>query len=283
MSTLMKFRVRLACKPWLRWPLVSVRHCGLDESDVFLASYPRSGNKLLRFILAEILSATPSSFDTMQRTVPEIGVHVHARPLLAGGGRLIKTHERYRRNYRRAIYIVRDIRDVVLSSFARESAMDLLDSSALDDYIRPFMEGEMSRWGAWHEHVEGWLNSSIARDGDLLLLRFEDMRRDLSGTVASALEFLGTPAPVVAIQSAIANNNVERMRASEDRSRTLPKSGVDAGRLISRGAVQGWRQKLNEKQVSAIESYAGKTLSRLGYATSFSSGVSLEQRFQVPA
>src|ERR1700744_2321096 len=114
MSALTQFRGRMA-RTRLRSPLVWLRHLGLDTSDVYLASYPRSGNTMLRFVLAEILSGIPSSFDSIQRIVPEIGVHVHAHPLLPGAGRLIKTHEPYRRKYKRGIYIVRDIRDVMLS------------------------------------------------------------------------------------------------------------------------------------------------------------------------
>jgi hypothetical protein len=57
-----------------------------------LASYPRSGNTWLRFVLADVL-AESSSFDNIQGLIPEIGIHGGARSLLPNGGRLIKTHE----------------------------------------------------------------------------------------------------------------------------------------------------------------------------------------------
>src|ERR1700689_4773513 len=170
MSTLTRWRAR-AARTRLRAPLVRLRHLGLESTDVFLASYPRSGNTMLRFMLGEALSGVSSNFDQIQRIVPEIGVHGEAYPLVPGGGRLIKTHEPYRRKYRRAIYIVRDVRDVMLSSFARESAMDLLDSAALDRYIEPFMQGKMTRFGSWQAHVDGWMNSPLAQTGDLLVVR----------------------------------------------------------------------------------------------------------------
>ncbi len=266
MSALMRIRARVS-RTHLRAPLVWGRHLGLDSGDIFLASYPRSGNTLLRFPLAEAISGASSSFENIQRIVPEIGVHVYAYPLLPAGGRLIKTHERYRRKYRRAIYIVRDVRDVLLSSFARESAMDLLDSTALDRYIEPFMQGKMSRWGAWQNHVEEWLNSPLATNGNMLLLRFEDVCNDVESAMSRALAFLGMPADPAAIRRACANNSIEKMRAKEDQSPTLPKSRVHEGRLISSGSVQGWRQKLSSDQTAVIEDYAGATLSCLGYPT----------------
>jgi hypothetical protein len=264
MSALMRLRARVS-RTAFRAPLVWARHLGLDANDVFLASYPRSGNTLLRFPLAECVSGAPCSFENVQRIVPEIGVHVHAEALLAGAGRLIKTHERFQRNYHRAIYIVRDVRDVLLSAFSREAAMDLVDSASLDHYIEPFMQGKMSRWGAWQDHIEGWLNSPLAARGDLMVMRFEDICSDVDAAVARILDFLSLPADSAVIRQACANNSIERMRAKEDRSSTLPKSRAHEGRLVSSGSVYGWRQKLTADQVALIEQYAGATLACLGY------------------
>jgi hypothetical protein len=120
-------------------------------------------------MLGEALSGVSSSFENIQKIVPEIGIHVHAYPLVPGGGRLIKTHEPYRREYQRAIYIVRDVRDVMLSSFARENALDVVHIHTLDEYVRPFMRGKMTRFGSWQKHVDSWMNSLLARGGNLLV------------------------------------------------------------------------------------------------------------------
>lgn len=268
----MRLRARVS-RTAFRAPLVWARHLGLDASDVFLASYPRSGNTLLRFPLAECMTGAPCSFENVQRIIPEIGVHVYARPLLLGGGRLIKTHEPFRRSYRRAIYIVRDVRDVLLSAFSREAAMDLLDADSLDRYIEPFMQGRMSRWGAWQDHIEGWLNSPIAARGDLLVMRFEDICSDVDAAVARILDFLSLPADPAVIRQACANNSIERMREKEDRSRTLPKSRAHEGRLVSSGSLYGWRKKLTADQVALIEQHAGATLTCLGYPSGSSQSV----------
>lgn len=264
MSALKRLRAR-ASRTSFRSPLVWVRHLGLGPSDVFLAGYPRSGNTLLRFPLAEVISGGPCSFENVQHIVPEIGVHVDAYPLLSGGGRLIKTHERFRSNYHRAIYIVRDVRDVLLSAFSREAAMDLVDPAALDKYIEPFMQGRMSRWGAWQDHIEGWLHSPLARSGNLLVMRFEDISNDIEGSVARILAFLSIPADSATIRRACHNNSIDKMRDKEDRSQTLPKVRSRGGRLINSGSSYGWRQRLTQSQVALIEQYSGGVLSRLGY------------------
>lgn len=246
-------------------PVGWLRNFGLDSNDVLLASYGRSGNTLLRFILAEILSGIPATFENIQRLVPEVGLQYHTYPILPGGGRLIKTHEPYCRQYKRAIYIIRDPRDVVLSGLVRETALGCIHPkyTQLDDYIRPFLEGKLSFWGPWASHVEGWTNSPLGKGGDLLVLRFEDMRRDIEGSIARSLQFLGAEADGNAIQAAIRNNSVESMRAKEERSR-LAKIAGD-GRQVNRGDVLGWRGKMTAHQILLVDACAGHILDRFGY------------------
>ena len=220
---------------------------------------------MLRFPLGEALSGVPATFDAIQRFVPEIGIHARAFPLVPGGGRLIKTHEPYRREYKRAIYIVRDVRDVMLSSFARESAMDVLHIRTLDEYVRPFMEGRMTRFGSWQQHVDGWMNSPLAKRGDLLVLSFEEMRKDLEGSVARCLDFLGKRVDPSVVQNVVRNNSLENMRAKEDQAKRLPQSPKEEGRQVSRGSIQGWRQKLTQQQIELIDEFAGDLLARLHY------------------
>jgi hypothetical protein len=227
---------------------------------------------MLRFLLAEAITSVPSSFDNIQMTIPDIGVHSHAKSVFPDGGRLIKTHELQRTKYRRAIYVIRDVRDVLLSNFGRETAMDAIPRVSLDDFVPLFMQGKMSRWGAWQVHVADWLDSPIARRGDLHVIRFEEMRADLYGTIIRALEFLGLEANSDAIQSAIVNNSLERMRAKEDNARTLPHTTEKHGRWIGQGAVYGWRQRLTPKQVGIVHAYAGEMLDRLGYLSATSLG-----------
>ncbi|MEO8138847.1 MAG: sulfotransferase domain-containing protein [Gemmatimonadota bacterium] len=45
-------------------------------------------------------------------------------------------------------------------------------------------------WGTWPDHVKGWWDRS-ARDGNVLFVYFEEMKRDLAGTVRRVTEFLG--------------------------------------------------------------------------------------------
>ncbi|HKS75491.1 MAG TPA: sulfotransferase domain-containing protein [Terriglobales bacterium] len=252
----------------VRVPLIWLRHRGLDSHDVFLASYPRSGNTWTRFLLTEILSRESASFDNINQVIPEMGIHARAKVELPNGGRLIKTHEPYRKEYKRAVYLVRDFRDVMLSQYAREKELGLYNTN-FDEYVEAYLDGRLSGFGAWQAHLPSWLDSPLARNGNLLLIRFEEMRKNPEPSISRIVEFLGLPVNPAQIRAAIANNSVERMRDKENAAQKLMKSAGEEGRFVRKGAVAGWRERFTEEQLRLVDERAGNVLVRMGYPLAF--------------
>jgi estrone sulfotransferase len=259
-------------KSGMRAPLNWIRHWGLDPNDAFIASYPRSGNTWLRFVLFDILvTGQTSGFDEVNHIVAEVGLHGPAHALLPGGGRLIKTHEAYRKQYKKAIYLVRDVRDVVLSEFAYQRALGwILDD--FDLFMRQFVRGEVNPFSPWHQHVPGWVESPLAKTPNFLLIKFEEMRRNTENTVNTVLDFLGVIVDPQTVRDAIANNSLQRMQEKEQRqpqlSRSAPAaSGAEETRFIRSGSTGGWRNRLTDKQVEFMEQHTRQVLEQMGYAT----------------
>jgi hypothetical protein len=255
----------------LRTPLVWIRHRGFNASDVFLGAYPKSGATWTCFVLFEILSGLPAGFKSIKQLMPGPGQHSKALRLLPGGGRLIGTHERYRRDYHRAIYLVRDARDVLLSESAFLKALDYFHGD-LDQFISTFLFtcGSAYGWGPWQRHVGSWLDSPIAGTQNLLLVRYEDLRQDPVPWFARMAEFLGVSLDEKKIELAVANNSIEKMREKENRE---PVRVSIRGRFVRDGAVRGWVSKLSPAQVRLIEEHTGSALLRLGYPLSSQLGV----------
>ncbi len=254
-----------ASKTLLRAPLIWLRHRGIDRNDVMVASYPRSGNTWLRFLLTKILTGKSAGFDNVNRVIAEIGIHKDALPLLPGEGRLIKTHELYRPTYKRAIYLARDVRDVLLSQYSRENELGLVWWADFDGYIREFLRGTINGFGPWQEHVPNWLDSPLAKRGDLLVVQFADMRRNTQEKLEHIMDFLGLQADREVVAEAIADNTVDKMRAREKQAQKLHQSAREEGRFVRQGTVMGWREKFTEPQLELIEQYAGKTMARMGF------------------
>jgi hypothetical protein len=264
-SVYRKLRRKFA-KTKLRAGLVWLHHRNLCPADMFVASYPKSGVTWTRFVLFELLSGLPAGFKTTNQLMTGVGQHNKGLALLPGVGRLIGTHEQYRKDYNRAIYVVRDARDVLLSEFAFLKALDYFRGD-LDEFISVFLFtcGSAYGYGPWHRHVSSWLDSPIAGTENLLLVRYEDLRQDPVTWFARMVEFLGVDVGREKIELAVENNSIQKMREKENRE---PVRASIRGRFVRDGAVRGWVSKLSPAQVRLIEEHAGSALLRLGYPLS---------------
>jgi hypothetical protein len=249
----------------LRAAMVWIRHRNFFPADVFFAAYPRSGTTWTRFVLFEMLSGMPAGFKVTNQLMPGVSLlHKKALRLLPEGGRLIATHEYYRKEYRRAIYMVRDGRDVLLSEYAFLKALDFFKGDQ-DEFVEHFLFTCVSAFGPWHRHIDSWMDSPIANTENMMLVRFENLRKDPVLGFAKMAEFLGVDVDLEKIKLAVANNSIQQMRAKEDNE---PVPASVKGRFVRDGAVRGWVSRLTPAQVCLIEKHAGNALMRLGYALS---------------
>jgi hypothetical protein len=258
----------------LRAPLVWYRHHQIGANDVILSEYPKSGNTWLKFLLYELFTCQPAGFAVVSqffnnyRRVPRS---------LPDQGRLIATHEPYRGEFKRAIYLARDPRDVVLSEYAYMKGLGLFTKD-LDAFIRTFLRGRVNGYGSWQSHVDSWLDAADAGKVNLFLVKYEEMRQNPEAALAAVVGFCGLKMNPAAIRSAVQGNSIERMREKEDAARQWalahgvkgplrPMVGYpqDGNRFVREGKVGRWRERLTAAQIELIESHVGSALTRLGY------------------
>jgi hypothetical protein len=266
-----------AARSKIRVPLAWSWHVGLKSEDVFQASFPRSGSTWLRFMLFEILCGEEPGFRKIEDRLPEIQWQRGKTGILPDGGRFIKTHEQYRTDYKRAVFLVRDMRDVFLSCYARglqDGIVDLVCKGDFDSFLMSFLSGKALQMGSWQEHTRTWLESPIAKNGNLLLVKYEELRKDPEPMLAQILDFIGVKPNLPIIRKAVEDNSLQQMRAKEDRAKKEGEFSIllgphkntgEDGRFVRKGSVGGWRSKLTEAQLKIIDEYAGEMLLRLGY------------------
>jgi hypothetical protein len=125
--------------------------------------------------------------------------------------------------------------------------------------------------------VDSWLNCPLAKNGNLLVVRYEDLRRDTETGLLEMLEFLGINGDRDRIRRAIENNSLRNMREKEEKAKNsgaplvkgtlLRKHNVNRedARFVRTGSVGGWREKLSDSQIDMVTRYAGEALLRAGY------------------
>jgi hypothetical protein len=232
-----------------------------------LASYPRSGSRWFEMMLAELLVGHEVDFYTRPIPIPFTSF-VRAssdspRPL-AGGGRVIKTHEPFRREYRRGIYLVRHPGDVA-SSYYRQLSQWALPNIGFDAWFRAWIRGEIDGYRTWQENVESWLDAPVPVE----VIRYEDLKADPERALKAALRLLGMERDQGTLRRAVEHNALNRMLEKVDAGGSgfghgeVPPRPTDIPDV--RGQSSVWDDVLTPSQRELLQRHAGRAMHRLGY------------------
>jgi Sulfotransferase domain len=252
------------------------RGATIFPDDVYLVSYPRSGNTWTRFLLGNLLHPDdPATFTNIESRVAEIYFHVLRklpRP------RLLKSHEAFHPKYPRVICIVRDPRDVAVSFYHHNvKARNIPDTYPMDDFIPRFMAAEFDPWwGSWADNVMSWIKMREGREA-FLLLRYEDMKEDPRRELLKIARFLQKAGfqniedSPEKLALAVELSSPERMRELEKQAAKkyaqLKQTRQDKP-FVRSAQAGGWKSALSEKSVALIEKDWGPIMQNLGYTLS---------------
>lgn len=268
-------RVTLRRTP-LRNAVMAYRHLGLRADDVFLASYPRSGNTWLKSLISTyVCGEAMNDFSDVRNTfVPIVGFHRGARAVVEGKGRLIKTHESFRSEYRRAIWIVRHPGDVLVSEYRLALRKKLFDGT-LDDYTEHFVQTPVCAGSNWEHHTLSWAGSPLAGTSQMLSLRYDELREKTEETLQRILVFLGFTLVEDKFRQAIEKNRIESMETRHAAyAQSLGNAIVPGISPYNGGAIGGWREILSDSSTQTLLNAFGKTMTKMGYQTSLSEPIS---------
>jgi len=244
--------------------------------DIFLVSYPRSGNTWTRFLLGNLIHQEyPITFSNIESIVPEIYFNPDRVLQHLPRPRLLKSHECFQPHYPSVIYIVRDPRDVAISYYHHNvKARNVSDEYPISRFVPRFIAGEFdSKFGSWRDNVLSW-TALRAGDPRFLMLRYEDMKANPVPVLVNLAKFLERCAfrelnsSAEALRRAIELSSPERMRALEkqESNRWILTRGTRSDKPFVRSAVAGnWKSQLDPESVAAIESAWGDLMHSLGY------------------
>lgn len=278
---------RIGIERWLRgWEEARL----LARADVAFVSYAKSGRTWLRTMLSRVYQlaygipeGTALEFDNLNRLDARIP-------------RVLFTHGNYLRDYldqwtdraafreKRVLLLVRDPRDTAVSQYFQwkhrmhpaKKALNAYPPHGSERSVADFVLREPAGLEGVLDFLELW-EQELPAMGAVQVVRYEALRSATAPVLASIIDFLGTPAPLAAIEDAVAFASVENMRR-------LEAGGADAGykgqRLkpgdaanpesfkVRRGKVGGWRDYLNDAECRAVEAMIQARPGRLfGYKT----------------
>jgi hypothetical protein len=242
------------------------RFLRIRRDDIFLVSYPRSGNTWLRFLLGELIHGVEIDFDNMELYIPDIYRNTHATLEAMDGPRYLKSHEPFDKRYPKVIYLVRDPRAVCISYYKWMRKFRKFNGTFEEFFKRYLLKSDLP-YGRWDDHVLRWIHSK--RNEEIKIVRFEELRNMPDEVLSDILDFMGINRTSDMIRQAVEKNSIECMRKKE--KRISPKNAffnnTDKNMsFVGKGQCTSWDGRLTEEQVRTIDSAFWPAMKLMGYS-----------------
>jgi hypothetical protein len=254
----------------------AARNLTVLPGDIFVVSYPKSGNTWTRFLLGNLIyQDEPVTFANVEYRLPS--VYVHSDRKLRKLPRILKSHDCFDPRYKTVIYIVRDPRDVLVSAYHYAIKVGAVPQSwGIEKFVPALLDGSFDsgrvlspRFGSWYDNVASWL--AMRHNRKFLLLRYEDMIEDPERELVRVADFLGLEATPERLARAVRLSAADHMRELEKTQAdewSLTKNTRADIAFIRKAKAGGWRSELPPQTVAEVEKAWGSLMRTLGYELS---------------
>jgi hypothetical protein len=226
----------------------------------WLASYPRSGNTWLRYLLANAFLGAFERSAEVARLIPDLEAGDIDTATLPDPVAFIKTHRQFlddlpmRGSSAGVIYLIRNpvnvmqsaLRYAVLTGAFRPGAMRKISyGAAVRAWVGTYLENggallwQRTGYGSWRSNVASWAIDPLPFPR--LVLRYEDVVADTEAALTQIAEFIGSEAAPDRIRQAIAVSTIARLAALESGQDRAGEAGLFASASADRKRRLGLR------------------------------------------
>lgn len=235
----------------------------LNDNDVFLIGYPKSGNTLLQHIIAHLVYGlrSDSSIGLINASVTEYYSNPYFFRL--DKRHFFKCHELPSSKFRNVIYIVRDGRDAVLSHYFM-----LLNKSKEVDLEEMYKLGGDSFVGSWNNHVVQWKENSFK--SRILYLSYEDLlsKQKKRKTILDIASFLQIERSSEEIEQVVNSTSLENMKKLEKSFAWKHKKHIQGWKRDTnfiRKGKKGSFKNIDKNLIKSFEKISHQGLKTYGY------------------
>jgi hypothetical protein len=185
------------------------------HKDIYLASYPRSGNTWIRVLMGYLYfkDAEINSLMDLQQYIPD--EHLNHRGgdyKIDGKFRIIKTHNLYvPSKNKKAIYLYRNPVDVAWSYYNFLKDIHHLKSDDIDLFVESYLNGKIML-GSWDDHVISWSHMKT----NILFISYESLVENTLANMMDIVSFVGIPKTELEVQEAIIKTSPEVVKKITD-------------------------------------------------------------------
>ncbi|MDF1870621.1 MAG: sulfotransferase domain-containing protein [Phycisphaerales bacterium] len=202
-------------------------------STIWIASYPKSGNTWLRFMLYAAIYGPPKHSADVSAKIQDIHRKMPT-DLDPEGPTYIKTHYELTDQHpklndtRKAIHIIRNPRDVLLSTLnyrklADDGSLPVTTKVMAKSFIKFGGDPAFAQngFGTWASNARSWRTTTRF---PVLQLRYEELKADPKAQLIKLLDFLEFSRTDSEIEQALSASSFDSMRAMEIREKQADPS-----------------------------------------------------------
>lgn len=232
------------------------------DDDIFLVSYPRSGNTWMRFLIGNYLSGGKIDFLNVHSFMPDMHYQSDQVEKSTLSPRIIKSHFAFRPEFRNVIYLVRNGKDVAVSYFHFHRRSKLIpETCTFAEFLGKFNEGSVE-FGKWSDHVNSWIDKGPER---FLFVRYEDLKTNPVGELIRLCLFAKMEVDLERIRYAVEVSKFENMSKLDVEQ---PRRGIqpkDKDQLFVRAGGTNYDKDFDEGMNRRFLEANGTAMKRLGY------------------
>jgi Sulfotransferase domain len=261
------------------------RELKVFPDDVFIVSYPKSGNTWTRFLIANLIHPERAAdFGNINEFIPDPEALSKRKIDRMPRPRVIKSHQYFDPRYPKILYVVRDPRDVAVSQYHFHRKRRIIqDDFPIERFVKRFIAGETSPYASWGENVGGWLVTRY-NTPSFLLVRYEDLLTATLHELSRVASFIGVNPDPVLLAQATERSSADTMRKLEKNQARLWSSTKDTRPdvpFIRSAKAGGWKSELSADSIAQLEAAWGHLMSWLGYELASGQKIGQESGFSI--
>ena len=257
----------------------------LRPDDVWVVTYPKSGTTWTQQIVRLIINRGENDGKILTDAVPWVEAF---NPMFPGYERInldemaspraFKSHFPYDQmpcsppntTLGKYIYVVRNPKDVFVSLHTHISAIPQLAQEKWDDYFEQFMQGDVS-YGNYFDHVLSWW--AHKDDHNVLILKYEDMKKDLPSAVATIAKFIGQDISKELVDEIAHRTTFANMKNDSSANYEWMSNAHrdNFNPYVRKGEVGGWKDHFTSEQAARLDAIYQERLKAVGLDLEFQS------------
>lgn len=215
----------------------------INSDDVFLVSFPKSGNTWMRFLLINYLYNSESQnivYSDLEQFIPSIHKSSLASINAIKGKKIVKSHF-VDSSYPKIIYLVRDGRDALVSYYYYQKDLRGFEGSFEEFYYSKLS----SEAGSWDEHLRAALKYEEQNEKHILFIKFEDLKTDPMANLTKVVSFLGETLDEEKLKFAIERSSFNELKKMQASSGVI----IDSKKVnfFRKGVSQQWTDYFSEE------------------------------------